>query len=660
MILSILFFISQIALGFIVIIFFDPEKRFYLFEKILGAIILGSVLGGFFVLGLALLLKSLLTAILIFISVVSVCMIIYFWHNKLWLYRPKISLSVDKILSRKNSWIIPLIIIIILYWILINSILFNSPNKTLKTDIASWGDTAIHLEIIQRMVTAKPFIIDNPVMGNTHLTYSFLIDFISAIYLKLDANKVFAFRFPLLLYCICAVLLIFFIGCRILISKYFAVLALFLILYGSGFGFSVLFKDLQLAYQQNGLKNIPEFFINPPHEYTFLTTINTVKPQQKGTDENIVWMVPIISLLSHQRGFPIGLAVFSFILIGIILYGQSSYFWRFGIIAGLLPIIHIHSFLALFFLMAVLFWFNIKYWKSWTIFGIITTIIALPQIFYFRSGNNILNINIFKPWFGWMTNLKENPFAFWSNNFGFIFLLWLSVLIIMIIFIVLKKYILHLKISFVIASLILFILPNIFLFQSWNFDNNKILFYWWILAILFCVTPLLQFIWQKKLLGKISVIIIVIFSVMAGSIDVMARLIAPQNTYYGYSDSDNNKVTIAQWIQNNTLANSLFLTSSSIDPAPLFLAGRPIYLGYNGWLWGWGLDYLKNQKIAEQIINGNLILACQEKIDYILLDNDLRRDFPAMKENQILSKGIIVFSQQTASDKTFIIKTPCL
>lgn len=661
---SFLFFISQIAIGLAVVSFFDKENRFYLFEKILSAIILGGVFSGFFVLLLALLLKSLLSAIFIFIIL---ALVMFLLLTKPLLRRPKISFHKLNIFSLKNAWLIVLLSILALYWILIRGLLFETSGGTLKTALNAWGDTAVHISIIQRMATAQPFIIDNPIMGNAHLTYSFLIDFLSAIFLKLGMNMVFAFRFPLLIYGTCALLFLFAIARRILKSKPFAILALFLIICGSGFGFFTFFSDLKIEYQNHTLQDIVKFFQNPPHQYTSLHS----------NGDNIVWIAPSISLLSHQRSFPLGLAIFSFILLGALVYGKSPYFWRFGIIAGLLPLAHIHSFLSLFFLMAVLFWFNLKQWKIWLKFGFFTAVIALPQILYFKSGNNISALNFIKLWFGWMVcehssswfacppsmGTYYNVFAFWIKNFGIVFLLWIAIIMITIFFLILKKQKIktdiNLNIPLAVASLMLFALPNFFLFQPWNFDNNKILFYWWIIAILFCVTPFLMWLWNEKLIGKILVIILVFFAVIAGSVDFTARIIATEELYFGYSDSNKDKFAMGQWIKANTPANSLFLTSSWVDPAPLFLSGRPIYLGYEGWLWTWGLDASANKKNIEKILNGNLDLACEEKIDYILDDYDLRNRYPSMKESRILLQGTIVFSQGIPPGRNYIIKTPC-
>ena len=116
------------------------------------------------------------------------------------------------------------------------------------------------------------------------------------------------------------------------------------------------------------------------------------------------------------------------------------------------------------------------------------------------------------------------------------------------------------NIKFLLASLFLFVVPNLILFQPWSFDNNKVLFYWWLLAIIFVVAPILKIVWEKLLFGKVFVIILIIFSILAGGVDTFARLNGPKNIgYYGYSDGSTENREIGEWIRNNTNPNDLFL-----------------------------------------------------------------------------------------------------
>ncbi len=147
------------------------------------------------------------------------------------------------------------------------------------------------------------------------------------------------------------------------------------------------------------------------------------------------------------------------------------------------------------------------------------------------------------------------------------------------------------------------------------------------------------------------------FGVLAGTLDFAGRLLAGENYYYGYSDADKSKIQAGEWIKQNTLPNSLFLTSKWIDPLPLFFAGRKVYLGFPGWLWTEGLDFSKKELTVSQILAGNLDLACQENIDYIVLDGDLEKDFTGINKTFLFQNTQTVFSQPAFS--RFILKLNC-
>jgi len=678
MLLALLFFICQIIFGLLIFDFFDPEDKFQPLEKIAGSILLGFLFSGFLILIFSLIFKSLILGIYTFFPTLFLFFILRFKKLISLFNQFIVCLKEIKWLSFKNIWLVCLLAIILIYTAFLTTVLFRTNDGSLKSALIGWGDTAFHLMVIERFATAQPFYLAHPLMSGVNLSYPFIINFISGIFQKLGAEQIFSFRLPFFVLGVIAIFLIFVFAYRILKSKFFAILALVFILWGSGFGFLVLFKDLGESYQEGGLGGIYQLVENPPHEYTHLDNRTGGKESEKDTQDNIVWITPIISFLAHQRPFVLGLATFALILLGIYYYGKTNYFWRFSLIAGLLPLSHTHSFLALFFLLGTLFWFFLSHWKTWLKFALSALILALPQLIYYSLSSENLTKNSFKPWFGWMmcTHQKSwffcnpqigtdsNPFWFWSKNFGVVFWGWLLVILLIsfsfFIPYLRKKIKNKLDFKFISASIVLFLMPNFFLFQPWEFDNNKILFYWWILAIIFCLIPFFKFLWEKKFIGKSLVVILIFFGILAGSFDFITKFFwTKKSGSFGYSDNSKENIEMAQWIKDNSNKNDLFLTSPSVDPVPLFLAGRPVYLGFEGWLWTQGLNYLENRQKMGEILSGNLEIACQEKINFILLDNSLKKSFPIMNEKLLLTKTETVFSQKTPFEERKILKVIC-
>lgn len=696
MFLTLLFLISQIILGFLIFNFFDPEKKFSRLEKTVGSIFLGSLFSSFSILLFALILKSLSKAILLFFFTIFLMLLVKFFSfknnfenffkkiKKISFSPFQLSLKIKKICCSKNIWSIYLTAILFFYFLFICSILFEE-NGSLKSVLIGWGDNALHIGLIKRLSTANPFNLEHPFLANHNLTYPFLINFISGLFYKLGNNFIFSYRAPLFIFGITGIFLIFSFASYILKSKSWAILALIFILFGSGFGFLILFNDIKEIYQENGLIGVYRLIKNPPHEYTHLDNRTGGKSPQKETKDNIVWIVPIISFLGHQRSFSLGFTLFSFILLGIYHYGKSKYFWRFGLVAGLLPFSHTHTFLGLFFLLAVLFWFFLFNWKSWIKFAIITGVLALPQIHFFKKSSNIFQNSLFRPWFGWMScehlnswffcypreGTDSNYFFFWLKNFGVVFGVWFFIILILLLilllgvfkknfsFFLIKRLKEHFDQKYLISSFILFILPNLFLFQPWAFDNNKILFYWWILAIIFALCPFLKILWRKRILGKILVVFLVFLGILAGTFDFFSKFFWTKKESFSYSSQTKENIKIGQWIKRHTLPNALFLTASTADSLPLFLAGRPIYLGFEGWLWSQGVNYQENKRKIEEILAGNLEKACQEKIDFIFFDRNLKISYPKINKKILFEKTETVFFQRTPFEEKRILKILC-
>jgi hypothetical protein len=678
MLLSLALLLLEVFFGIAVFDFFDPRKKFAKIEWLIAASASGAILSPFFILVLGLLTKSLDLAIAIFMIIASAIFILRFRTitNFISSLFPK-----QTVFSLRNfckPWLWILVLILMSYGVLLSTVLFRSPEGHLRGVEVGWGDVAFHLSLIERFATAEPFVLDHPILAGANLKYPFLINFISGIFRKLGSDQVLAFALPLYFFGLSSLVLIFLLARRLLRSANLALLALALIVFGSGLGFLVFFKDLAQGYETNSLSGIAETFKNPPHEYTHLDNRTGGKPQEKNTDDNIVWIVPAISSLSHQRSFVVGLVIFSLILFGIYYYGREKQFWRFGILTGLLPFAHGHTLLAVFLILAVLFWFHLKNWRTWIIFAVLATLIIIPQLNYLELTKPLLNNNIFRPWFGWMTcehsdswfycDTKEGTvtqaFSFWSKNFGIIFWLWCLALC-MVFFInfgvkKLRFFGQKFDVRFILASLAVFLVGNFFLLQPWPFDNNKLLFYWWLLAIIFGAAPLIRFFWHRMVIGRALAVFLITFGMLAGILDFSYRTFGSRTAgYFGYADASIANQELASWIKTNTLPNNLFLTAPGVDPVPLFLAGRPLVMGFEGWLWSHGQNYAPQKANAQKIFEGDLALACEKKIDYILLDNAARHDFPGANTEALHVGAEVVFKQTLPEGDRELLKPKC-
>jgi len=173
--------------------------------------------------------------------------------------------------------------------------------------------------------------------------------------------------------------------------------------------------------------------------------------------------------------------------------------------------------------------------------------------------------------------------------------------------------------------------------------------------ILFVVIPVFKMLWKWEVWGKGLVIVLITLGVFAGSIDFFLNFFYQPQVYF--SDSDGG-VEFAQWIER-VPPGALFLAAPSPDSIPLFVGGRPIYLGYPGWIWGQGLDYPGHIRNAEEILAGNIQKVCQENITFILFDSKLEEFFPPINREVLLSRTEVVFEQEAPSGERKVLQISC-
>jgi len=88
-----------------------------------------------------------------------------------------------------------------------------------------------------------------------------------------------------------------------------------------------------------------------------------------------------------------------------------------GAVAGLLPLIHAHSFIAVMMVGAFLALINLRRWREWFLFFLVASIIAIPQLLWSTHGTAV-STRAFIAWqFGWDRS-DENFFWFWLKNTG--------------------------------------------------------------------------------------------------------------------------------------------------------------------------------------------------------------------------------------------------
>jgi hypothetical protein len=312
-----------------------------------------------------------------------------------------------------------------------------------------------------------------------------------------------------------------------------------------------------------------------------------------------------------------------------------------GVIAGLLPLVHAHSFAVMMLMgacmalaqgLAVLFsggaeterpvWARVwAVWRPWLLFAVVASALALPQMFYATRDSAVRAGQFFGWEFGWAHG-ETNVVWFWIKNTAvFIPLLvlalaWRGAGV--------SKRMLFFYLPFVLC----FVVPNVYRFAPWVWDNIKILLYWWI-ASAPLVALLLARLWRRKGFWRAAAVCLLLMQTAAGGLDVWrAASGAVERRSY-----DPDAVAFAEVIKQQTGPRSLILHAPTYND-PVYLTGRRSFLGYPGHVWSHGIDYAPRQAELKRVYSGAAdagAIIRQEGIEYVVV-GPLERD-PELRKN---------------------------
>src|SRR3990170_3147254 len=239
----------------------------------------------------------------------------------------------------------------------------------------------------------------------------------------------------------------------------------------------------------------------------------------------------------------------------------------------------------------------------WLWFFIPAGVLSLPQIFYLmprgESAGHFFNIHL-----GWMAN-EDNVFLFYLKNSG----LFIPVLVGTLIF---SKNLSSSQRKFAIPFILVFLITNVIQFTPWDWDNVKVLIYFYIGSIPFVAYGLAS-LWKSTY--KIIPIVLMLTLVFSGIISVA------RTTVSFYSENNNEEIELAETIKKITEPRSRFLTAPVYNHF-ILLTGRSILHGFAGSLWGQGVDFSKRLEDIRKMYRGDRDakdLLDQYKVDYVVI-----------------------------------------
>lgn len=511
--------------------------------------------------------------------------------------------EIKKLFEKYWPLLVLLVIFGFLFANLLSSHMLHKKPDGLYSGGSTWGDLAFHLTLISNFSQSGLRLDTDPTFSGSRLNYSFLPDLVSSWLVNMGISIQWALIIPSLLFILIFVAIFYLLTFRITKSKIGAFLAPIIFFFnGAIFSLYYFWQDWKIS----GLAL-----------WKFLGSMTEGHAHLDGY--NIVFSNIISNYILPQRAFIPGLAIGLLAIYFLWEYWeaeQRKYLIYAGAVLAFMPLVHIHSFVALIivcgFLAAIQFstGINKKRFLDWVYFSIPILIIALPQflLVYPWGKESFLRIQL-----GWMSG-EDNIFWFWIKN------LTPHIFLFAIAYLLAKP---KLK-KFYLAFFFLFVITNIIIFQPHDNDNIKLMLWWFILSIVLIANIFEILIKKWRAAGILLVILILISLTLTGIIFVY------RESYASWRMFSNEDIALADFVKTNTPADAVFLTPDTHNHPVPCLAGRQIVMGYRGWLWTHGIDYREREHDVLNIFRGSdnaIDLIHKYNIKYIALDKFRGVDF---------------------------------
>jgi hypothetical protein len=504
----------------------------------------------------------------------------------------------------KDKYIFSFFAFVLLYLLVMNLYGVFRPDEAgnLYAIHTVWADYPFHTSVITSFVYSDTFSfpLSYPQFLHTEMHYPFLMDFYSAVLMKggLDLRG------------------------SIIVPNILFQFSFFGLLYS-------------LAYRLTGLKKVG----------ILATLIFIFSSFPSGLQSaGIHFLNPMYAVIMPQRTamFGMGVSFAVYILLFHALFteekekkpaiGQThKELFLAGVLIGLLPYIHAHSFMVTAFVALFLCFFAFikkRDLKPAIFLFAPLILLSLPQI---HSISTQVSSDFFVFFPGWTEENRNMILGFDWSCFGAIFSSAKTV------FVLAKFWVLNMGILFFLLPLgflksarrlrifylpflFLFFIANFMKFQPWYFDNYKIFIHWHVLTIILAAVAIF---WISdsvmKKSEKLSALLLVSLFITCSLFGFVTHIGMLKGDYMVWSGEE---IGIAEWVRENTAPNSIFLTGTAHNHPIPSLSGRQRVMGYEGWLWSHGINWTsisERKKDEIEMYKGNYTLIKDYGVNYVCI-----------------------------------------
>lgn len=487
----------------------------------------------------------------------------------------------------RTRW--PLYVVLAVCWaytlVLASHLYSYRPDGLYAGTLGVWGDWAAHLAYAGSFAYGANFPPQFPIDPGHRLGYPFMVDFFAASLVAAGAALPGALALTTTYLGLAFPAVMYLAGLRLLGGRAAAAVAVFVFALQGGLGFAYFVNDLA------GMG--PGVLAHLPREYTHIQNLN------------YQWLNPVLANLLPQRstlfGFPVVLLVLGLLFSARLLPGPAwQPYLALGVLTGLLPAFHVHSYGTLVALPA--FWAAFNRRREWIAYFVPALALGLPALAWLLppagppcASHCVLGFPLLPGWLAQADGAHDPIWWFWLKNLGVFIPLMLAAQ--------LWPNLMREGLALHFAPVWLwFLVPNLLQLHVWDWDNNKFLVFWALLG----AYPVAGLLVRLFTMGPIWIAAAVALSVLlglAGTLDLARTLDTHQSAILF---TDGNGLRVAAWTRTNTPPDAVFLTSTDHNEPVPSLGGRRVVMGYTGWVWSYGLsDWSSKEADVHTMLRGS-------------------------------------------------------
>ncbi len=516
--------------------------------------------------------------------------------------------------GRLDPWATALVGLLVVRWALLwSSALTVRPDGLWAGHEYIWSDWPTHLGIVTRFAFGGNFPPENTLFAGLPLSYHYLSDLTPAAFVVLGMDPLAVLPLHSFLLSILTVLCLYAFARRLGGVRSIATLAVILFIFGAGLGWVATLARIDTSHDLFG------------------TLANAPWDAQAQVDLHIRFFNPYFAFLMSQRAYLYGLPI-AMLTVTLLIRAARRHATRTfvlaGIVAGLLPLAHLPTLLALAMVtpfLALLLagrpWrLRTIPWRGWIVFHVVWVAVAVPQLLM-QLGGGAGALAAFRLDIGWVAS-PDPWWWFWLKNLGLFIPLGLLAL-------GARRILPPRSHRALLAFMPIFVVANLFAFQPWDWDNHKILIYFF-LALTILVAALLVRAWRssRSVLVRLLLAGVVVTMTLGPALENLDQL----EGHGQYLMLTTEQLQIAADIRAVTDPKALLVGGMQPQDPVMELTGRRLLMGYWGQLWVSGIAYQQRQADVGTIYAmgpGADSLLRQYKVDYVVIGPDERSTLKA-------------------------------